>query len=708
MFKVPRRRVIEALPPILGRIAANPDFTEQACQMLWELGRDDRRRLNQFPDHAIRVLADLASYAPGKPVLYSAKVLRAAERWLDDPELASYENSPLDVVTPLLAKQAEYQKLEGYSIRLGFVGINLPAVATLRKEAIAYVENCLMHPHPRVAARALQAVREIVNHPASLGGRVVTPEEAEAWKPEQLEGVRLLKEFVTRTKSPVLLTFAIHELSWHALNGHPHEVAKGVSEALALVPPSLDLDIATALTIGLYDLSRGRSDSATAQEEFLSVLGDRFPKELPGQEGIKRIESILSDIRRAKIPRSGAELLSEIGEDQREAEAILEHVLGHEECLLRDYAAAVLSALRLADVESALRFAERMVAARNELGIAVAASYANSDSLRHPRNEDFVLLKELLGRDKTSKGYGLEGLRRLKDAEPLDQAANFQRLGINLLVGMDIGQSPRLAEVFSEAIDSQFGIPPDLLTDDDIDKILIKLVPVREITHQNFHLARFLAFLVRRSPTRVVYFFVNRIEYAMTHNEEEGYTPTPFGLEELFEQISDTPEQAAIIRVLARTLNAQDGLRRYWFTKLFGLVAGSFGPAIQSVISELAEDKTEENYKLIAILLEEAPREFIFSGKDVCAKLLEAADRISEQALRNISSQLLASSQSGGFSGIPGEPFPQQVSIKDRAAKLATEYADRPIVSRFYSNVAQFAQEMIDKQLERDEEEFVE
>ena len=75
---------------------------------------------------------------------------------------------------------------------------------------------------------------------------------------------------------------------------------------------------------------------------------------------------------------------------------------------------------------------------------------------------------------------------------------------------------------------------------------------------------------------------------------------------------------------------------------------------------------------------------------------------------KNISGQLLASSQSGGFSGIPGEPFPQQVSIKDRAAKLATEYAERPVVAKFYSDVAQFAQEMIDKQLERDEEEFVE
>jgi hypothetical protein len=349
-----------------------------------------------------------------------------------------------------------------------------------------------------------------------------------------------------------------------------------------------------------------------------------------------------------------------------------------------------------------------MVTGGNQLGRAVGASYANSNSLRHPRDEDFVLLRELLARDETSKRYALEAVRRLKDAEPAAQARNFQRSGIDLLVGVDIGQNPRMAEVFAEAIDSNFGIPPELLTDNDIENILQKLVPVREITHQNFHLARFLAFLVRRAPARVVTFFLHRIEYSMAHKDEEGYTPTPFGLDELFAEIADTPEHAAIIRVLARSLNEQDVLKRYWFTKLFGLLAGSFGPSTQSAISELAEEKTEESYKLIATLLQEAPREFIFSEKELCANLLERAKGVSQQAFENISGQLWATSQSGGFSGIPGQPFPQQISIKDRAAKLAAEYAERPDVAKFYSDVAHYAQQMIDKQLERDEEDFVE
>lgn len=75
---------------------------------------------------------------------------------------------------------------------------------------------------------------------------------------------------------PVLLVLAKHELYWHAENGQPAEVAKGVSEALALISPSLDLDIATALTNALYDLGRGKMDFATAQKKFLTDLAARF------------------------------------------------------------------------------------------------------------------------------------------------------------------------------------------------------------------------------------------------------------------------------------------------------------------------------------------------------------------------------------------------------------------------------------------------
>jgi hypothetical protein len=711
MFEFTKKHVLEGLPPVLRRVAFNREYTQEACELLWRLGRNDPRELNQYPDHGVRLLADLASYEPGKPVWFNQKVLDAAEAWLTDPDLPSYKYSPLDVVTRILAKQAEYHKLEGHSLRFGFVGINLPAVGTLRKQAVAYVEKCLANPHPRVVARALQAVREIINHPASMVGHAVTDEEMAAWQPEQLEGVRLLREFLTRAKNPVLQAYAIHELGWHAENGHPPDVAKGVFEALALIPQSLELDLAIALTIALYDIGRGKLDFTVRQEVFVSELAARLLKEYPGAEGIVKIESILNQIEEAQCPYSGSQLVWEVGRKNTGATRLmLEHVLEHDTCPMTGYVRALLIVLRLADLKGAVSFAERMLAKeRPSLTRALAASYASSDSLRHPCEEDFRLLRQLLNSDDNSKYYALEALGRLKDAEPPEQARRFQRLGIDLLIATEIGQEPRMAEALAEAIDLNFGIPPDNLTDDDLETVLKKLVPIREMTHHNFHLNRLMAYLVNRSPRLVVKFFADRIQFSIRQKEERtDHTPTPFGWEGLFGAIADTPTHSEILRELAEKLKEDDALTRYWFTKLFGLVAGSFGASTKYVISELGKDRSDESYRIIAHLLEEAPRDFVFSDKDLCADLIEQADHKSPESHRRILAALVGSSQSGGFQGISGEPSPQQIAIRDQATRLATEYAGRPVVARFYKQVAQFAQEMIDKQLASDEEDFVE
>jgi hypothetical protein len=711
VFEFTKKHVLEALPPVLRRVAFNGDYTQEACALLWRLGRSDPRELNQYPDHGVRILADLASYEPGKPVWFTQKVLDAAQTWLADPDLGSYKYSPLDVVTRMLAKQGEYHKLEGHSISFGFVGINLPAVESLRKQAVACVEKCLAHPHPRVAVRALQVVREIVNHPASMVGRMVTDEEMAAWRPEQLEGVRLLKQFLARTKNPVLQAYAIHELGWHAENGHPAEVAKEVSAALAGIPPSLQLDLAVALTNALYDIGRGKPDFTERQERFVRDLAERFLKEKPGAEGIAEIEAVLKKMEEAECPHSGSQFVWELARrDREQGRLMLEHILSHDRCLMGGYTPALLIVLRLANVKASIGFAERLLAKdRPDLTRFVAASYVNSDFLRHPREEDFVLLRRLLNGDDNAKYYALESLRKLKDAEPAEQAQRFQRQGIELLLGTDIGQNPRMAEAFAEAIDLNFGIAPKQLTETDVEKILEKMVPVRELTNQNFHLNRLMVYLVGRSPRLVVKYFADRILYSILHREDQrDYTPTPFLWEGLFGGIADTPLHAELLRELAEHLKEKDALTRYWFTKLFGLVAGSFGASTTYVISELAKDNSEDTYKVIGHLLDEAPREFVFLQRDLCANLVEQADRISPDAHRRILAALLGSSQSGGFQGISGEPSPQQIAIRDQARQLATEYAGRPVVEKFYRQVADLSQELLDKQLASDEEDFVE
>jgi hypothetical protein len=699
-----KKHVLEALPSILKRIALNGERIQEACQLLWELGRDDQRELSQHPDHAIRILGDLASYEERKPLFYSEEVLKAAERWLADENLASYKYSPLDVISPLLAKQAEYHRLEGHSVIFGYQRINLSVVQPLRERVIACVGKCLAHPSVKVAARALKAVHEIITYPVSFTGRVVSDKEIEEWKPEQLVGVKLLKDFLTRTNNAVLKAYAKQEFGRYAGVQKPIEVGTAVADALSVITPSVELDLTTALTGGLYEIGRGQEDAGSQQREFLIEVTKQFFSQYPETLGVEKLESLFSDIRVANIRRGGSAFFAELGRNEpKQAQRVLQHMFGHETCLLAENAGALLFGIRLSDPKLSLALCDEMLTKhRKVFDEEVATAFANFD-LTEPYDEDFSILKELLARE-WSKYNALQALRRLKNA---DNAA--QRRGVDLLLFADIGSSTAIAEAMSEGLDVQMGISPDLLKDEEIELILNKLVVTNEITEQMFHLSRLLSYFVKRSGTKVVDFFLKRIDYSIAHKDDQAsYTPTPFGLSNLFGDFTTRQDYATTLRHLVELQKGADPLKRYFINKLFGLVAGPFGPATQNLIVEMSGDKDEETYKLIAGLLEEAPSNFIFSNNDLCARLLEGANVTSKDALRRITAGLIASTQSGVFTGIPGQPAPGQVSIRDRANQLALEYAQQPVVADFYRLVAQDAQRLIDEQLERDEEEFIE
>jgi hypothetical protein len=74
-------------------------FAAGALCLLWSLAQDDDRPTNQFPDHPMRVLAEMAELGTGKPFDYLFAVIDAAESWLGEPA----KLSPLDVLEPMLA-----------------------------------------------------------------------------------------------------------------------------------------------------------------------------------------------------------------------------------------------------------------------------------------------------------------------------------------------------------------------------------------------------------------------------------------------------------------------------------------------------------------------------------------------------------------------------------------------------------------------------
>lgn len=721
MFDFSKTDVLNALPPVLRRVAYNLDYTEEACQKLWELGRVDSRPLNQYPDHAIRILSDLAGYEYGKPAIVSERVLNASERWLDDPSLPDYLHSPLDVIDELLAKQASFQRVEGHSLRLGSVPLNIRAIGELRTRALACVGRCLADSHPRVAKRALESLHNIIAPPVPLFARQIGPDEYQQWNSERLRGTELLKDFVQRTKSQALLANAQHKFGWLAEHGNPPEVAKSVRDALSLIPDSLDLRIIRALTRGLFDLGRGDVQNyARLQQEFLTELAKDFLAHFEGGPAVSKLEEIIEEIHAADIESGHGQLFFVIAKDGPDVGlTLVDHVINHPNCPLAGYTASFIQAVRLTNPQKGLASIKRIVqTGRSELQGGVAFAYAWSDWLNKPCEEDFELLRELLASgDARTKYHAMCAIKRLKDSVPTvqdgqgdeEEKIELCKRGINLLLETDIGADSNLAEGLCEALDPQFGISPLLLSADQAATLLNKLVPTCEITYQSYHQGKVLEFLANRRAELVFNFLMDRITFAVRQGQERGdYTPIPFGLDGLFTSVEGTPLHLEILRKIRDELLTATGLRAYWLTGLFKMVAGGFGEATITVISELEEEPNEAKYKLVAILLGDAPNGFIFSRKEFCAGLLERAAGQSQDSYQRVASALAASEESGTFGGTPGEPSPKYAAIYEKATALAMEFNARPLVADFFQQLAQGAQNTIERMLERDEESFLE
>lgn len=124
--------VLSQLPTLLRSISYTLDFLPRCCDLLWELGRDDERNTGSYPDHPLRVLADLASYEIGKPFAVNLGVLEAVEKLLESPRVHEHAHSPLEIIDPMLAKTGYSAHSEGnrfvfrpFTLKLGQEGFEI-------------------------------------------------------------------------------------------------------------------------------------------------------------------------------------------------------------------------------------------------------------------------------------------------------------------------------------------------------------------------------------------------------------------------------------------------------------------------------------------------------------------------------------------------------------------------------------------------------
>ncbi len=146
--------VIHGLAPVLKAVGYHLDHLPEALHLLWSLAQDDDRPTNQFPDHPMRVLVEMADLRTGKPFDYLFAIIDAAESWLSEPS----KLSPFNVLKPMLAVEASEHINSGLTLTFRSYGLSPDSVRVVRSRVIDLAIDQAKTADVVTAVRAVNAL----------------------------------------------------------------------------------------------------------------------------------------------------------------------------------------------------------------------------------------------------------------------------------------------------------------------------------------------------------------------------------------------------------------------------------------------------------------------------------------------------------------------------------------------------------------------
>jgi hypothetical protein len=251
-------------------------------------------------------------------------------------------------------------------------------------------------------------------------------------------------------------------------------------------------------------------------------------------------------------------------------------------------------------------------------------------------------------------------------------------------------------EIFMWLDDDKF-IPFDSISDDDLGRIVQLFVSPDSLDEHFMH--GFLVRVTKRNPRQVLELAKARLERAMAEDNWK-YSPIGgLGTESL--NLLEHPDGAAMLR---ETLDwALPRANSYQFSHRFAdLVVGVFGfsePVFASTLEAWSAGGKAAHFAVIAAVLREAPNQFVFSGHAFVLRILRAARSVGKSAYRAVGSSLFASALGGVRSGTPGQPFPADVDMKERAEQVLASLSKADAAYALYDDMRRHAEGGIERAL---------
>jgi transcriptional regulator with XRE-family HTH domain len=688
------------VPIILKLVAYNYTHVRRACECLWELGKSDKRVLGQHPNHAICILSELCAVEMNKPLGYNRVVVEFGLSLLNQDDAWRHGYTPFDFLSGILAVEGRQTTSNGRTISFGTFGVSPKAVASLRRDIVDAALRLLTNPNVKIAALAAHFLQQTIQYPMDAN-KVTTA----AWTEEFVRTLEKVKEVVRAGKlDPLVCVEILGSTSWHARGDRG---TSGVArEIVASMPNTLEFRTLLALTNSYGQLLRNRDFALLRKEvegivealtqELLSVYAEPETLRAYVEERLRHValhaaskSGYFSGILCGKLMSASLPL----------ARATVEDAIANPESKTRQFAAIALSALFRADPFEGRKIVARFLAeGSSDLLGAVGRAYGFVGLKPEEHHEaDLAALRRVFSAaDDIVVLNSLGVIRNFATTDP--------RLAIDMLLCIDIGSSSQVADETLMLLYSDESLPFCALTEADVGLLLNGLTPLPKL-HGHW-IDAFLSKASKHFPRLCAAFFMRRVEHAAS-KDDWSYRPSNFGpYGQVPLRFRETPEFGSLLREVSQWMGAHDHADfhfRHRARELFSAMFHPFDDVLVKFLKDWLDVATARDILTICDVLDQAHSGFVFEQRPFVTQLLEKAKQFGKKPLDRALRVLSKSAVSGLRSGTPGEPFPQDLAMKENADKALEDLPRFSPAYELYQDVRQCAELRTKHQLQEAE-----
>lgn len=690
------------LPPLLQQVSHYLEYLPHCADLLWGLGKDDSRATNQNPDHAMRVLENLAKYDIGKIVEYNRLMLESVKRWLADPKVHQRRHSVFDILDPLLEKSSHSDIYEGNTIIFRPFMVNKENTRTIRNEALDIITEHALKSELPIALRAIDSLSKVLSEPTAHFNGTISDEEYQKWKDEQLAALDSYKEVSSKRKEPLIHIIIKDDIVWYIKRSRSVEVKEATRKLFDSLSKSFETNFTECLMRPdgkewlLDDEKYSFEERQEKNVNFQRSTVKEFVEEYPAaSEGLKKIEEIFEILESCANHYNSCTFLTELAKIYPEySKQLCDMTIINRKALLKRQMDFLLYGIDETDHAFSSKIAKKAIITQEEkILLSIASYYGYRVNVEKITRQDIENIKKLIVSEHPF-------VRKLSVRVIGRIGKNNRSLGMQLMKLVQTGKDEQVAEEYVEQLDKRYAIDPDSLSEKEMKMILSKLIQVEKIGHH--WIENFLKYTSEKFPELFIDFLLERVKIGEQRKIYE-YEPFGYSLHKQISPLTDSPKYRNILRRIRDKASAYKK-DNYQYARLFKVLTGNFNEATLEVLSEWIESGEKSKILGVGILIHHAYHDFAFANPNFVEKLLNAAKDSGSDCLKSVKSNLFWGVVSRSKGGTIGQPMPEDIKMRDEASKLIKNYSQGTPTHEFYKDIKDYAEKEIEESARRDEE----